>query len=197
MQGPKDAESQAAESNLGDCIRRVAAGEQEGLRSLYDQTSPLVYSVALRILGDPADAEEVTLDVYLQAWRSAAKFDPQRGAVSTWLTMLARSRAIDRLRSGLTRKTRESTLAAVGDAFSPAGMPDEQTILQFEQRRIRSALAALDPEQREPIELAFFSGLSHSELAKKLGLPLGTIKTRIRLGLMKLRHMLEPAREIS
>ncbi len=187
------AEFAAWDSTLETCVRQIANGAQQGLAALYDRTSSLVYSVALQILRDPADAEEVTLDVYLQVWRSAAKFDPARASVSTWLVMLARSRAVDRLRSGMTRKSRESALEGVADPASGEAAPDQQTILKLEQRRVRAAMATLEPEQRRTIELAFFGGLTHSELAKKLGQPLGTVKTRIRLGLMKLRQALSGA----
>ena len=180
------------EAGIEACVRRAANGEQAGLAALYDQTSYLVYGVALRILRDPADAEEVTLDVFLQVWRSAARFDPQRASASTWLTMLARSRSLDRLRSGMTRKSREAAIDEASESASKDAVPEQQTILKFQRQRVQAAMANLEPEQRQTIELAFFGGLTHSELAKKLGQPLGTVKTRIRLGLMKLRQALAP-----
>lgn len=175
-------------------IERAAVGDEEALARLYDESSGLVYATALRILRDVADAEEVTLDVYTQIWRTASQFDPRRGSAGTWLIMLARSRALDRMRSMAARKQREAMLEDFGEFRCPAELPDEATVVRQQRERIHTALAALSPEQREAIELAFFSGLSHSELAGRLGQPLGTVKTRIRLGMIKLRQLLgEPA----
>ena len=179
-----------AEALLNECIKRTATGEEQALATFYDQTSHLVYGLALRILEDTADAEEVTLDVYTQVWRSARDFDPRRGNATAWLIMLTRSRAIDRLRSSAGRKEREEPLEWVPDIPSSAECPEQASVLSQRQRWVRAALEALPPEQREAIELAFFSGLSHAELAAKLGQPLGTVKTRIRLGMMKLRELL-------
>ena len=182
--------SRELEALWNQCINRVAQGDAEALGRLYDGTHPLVYGLALRILSDVSDAEEVALDVYTQVWKTARRFDPHRGTVSAWLVTLARSRAIDRLRSGATRRQREETLTEKPEAPAATASPEEASLLGQQQRLVRAALAALAPEQREAIELAFFSGLSHSELAAKLGQPLGTVKTRIRLGMIKLRELL-------
>jgi RNA polymerase sigma-70 factor (ECF subfamily) len=173
-------------------IERARERDHQALAQLYDESCQLVYSLALRILGNPADAEEVTLDVYAQVWRDAAKFDPERGTAAAWLMTLARSRAIDRLRSGAARRSVEDPFAAVVDVADPGRRPDELGIASQQRLMIQSALAALAPEQREAIELAYFGGLSHTELAARLRQPLGTIKTRIRLGMMKLRELLDP-----
>ena len=183
-------EGHHAQVLLNECIRRTATGEEQALAALYDQTSHLVFGLALRILEDTADAEEVTLDVYTQVWKSARDFDPRRGNAMAWLIMLTRSRAIDRLRSGAGRKEREEPLQWIPEIPSSAECPEQASILSQRQRWVRAALEALPPEQREAIELAFFSGLSHAELAARLGQPLGTVKTRIRLGMMKLREVL-------
>ena len=172
-------------------IDRCATGDQSAMAQLYDESSPLVYSVALRVLGDTADAEEVTLDVYTQVWRTAATYDPNRGKVTAWLATLARSRAIDRLRSRSGRDRRELPILQFEEMRADSASPELVTDTAQRRRRIMTALAALSPEQREAIELAFFSGLTHSELAERLGQPLGTVKTRIRLGMMKLREQLE------
>jgi RNA polymerase sigma-70 factor (ECF subfamily) len=173
-----------------ECLEQVAEGDSQALGRLYDGTHALVYGLALRILGDVADAEEVTLDVYTQVWKTARNFDPRRGSVSAWLVMLARSRAIDRLRAASKRRQREETYAEIPDHPAPTVSPEEASLLGQQRQRVRAALATLTPEQRQAIEMAFFSGLSHSELAAKLGQPLGTVKTRIRLGMMKLRELL-------
>lgn len=174
-------------------VERARAGDQESLARLYDESSHLVYTVAYRILGHAADAEEVTLDVYTQVWRDAVKFSPERGTVSAWLVLLARSRAIDRLRSSSARRSAELPLPASHDLPDPALRPDELGAASQQRRIILRALALLSAEQREAIELAFFAGLTHAELAARLGEPLGTVKTRIRLGMMKLRELLNPS----
>jgi RNA polymerase sigma-70 factor, ECF subfamily len=167
-----------------------AQGDQAALASLYDQSSALVYSIALRMLADSGDAEEVTLDVYHQVWRAAGTYDSSRGSVTSWLVTLARSRAIDRLRSRAVRARSEEALGKHADVPSFAAGPDEATLAGQRRKRILAAMAALSADQREAIELAFFSGLTHTELADRLRQPLGTVKTRIRLGMMKLREQL-------
>ena len=180
------------ESFWRQCLERAAAGDEQAFAGLYDESSGLVHSVALRILGNAADAEEVTLEVYTHVWRSAGDFDAGRGSVCAWLAMLARSRAIDRFRSGATRRTCERELPAAFAIVDPGILPDEAGSANERRRFIQAALGTLSAEQRQAIELAYFSGLSHSELAVKLGQPLGTVKTRIRLAMMKLRELLEP-----
>ena len=185
-------ESQYLETFWTECVQRVAQGDAEALAVLYDGTSGLVYSLALRILGDAADAEEVTLDVYTQVWKSGKAFDIRRGNAIAWLTMLARSRAIDRLRSGAHRKQREELFAGLPEIAASSASPEQASVWSEQRRQVRAALEELPPEQRELIELAFFSGFSHSELAARMGQPLGTVKTRIRVGMMKLRELLAP-----
>ncbi len=178
------------EITWNDYIQRAAAGEQQALARLYDDTSHLIYSVVVRILGEQADAEEVTVDVFSQVWRSAGAFDRERGTPLGWLTMLARSRALDRLRRRASRARFEAPLDAMGERAAGLDPPEEAAVLAEERRRIGDALGELAPEQRQAIELAYFEGYSHSELAERLGQPLGTVKTRIRLGMQKLRDRL-------
>lgn len=173
-------------------IERAAWGDEEALAGLYDESGGLVYSTALRILGNEADAEEVTLEVYAQVWKCAADFDRNRGAAGTWLAMLARSRAIDRLRSNAAQRTLECELPENCKVSDPGMLPDEAGAAGERRRTVEAALQTLPAEQRELVELAYFSGLSHSELAARLGQPLGTVKTRIRAAMMKLRKSLEP-----
>lgn len=186
---PTDAESRQAE-----LIRGVAEGDEQALASLYDATSRTVYGLLLRILSDPASAEEVLLDVYAQVWRQAASYSPERGRPLAWLTTIARSRAIDRVRRTRQEHQREAPLDEA--ARASGGESVEEGVRAGEVRAvIRAALDALAPEQREVIELAYYGGMSHSEIAAARGLPLGTVKTRTRLGLMRLREMLKPAWE--
>jgi RNA polymerase sigma-70 factor (ECF subfamily) len=170
-------------------LQRAAAGDAEGLSSLYDESSSLVYGLVLRIVGNEADAEEVTSDVYVQVWRRAKDFQMQRGSVQAWLVMLARSRAIDQLRSA--QRFRNHQLDGETAEFaSPEPDPEQQQAGKERTAKVRNALALLTPAQREAIEMAFYGGYTQSELAERLGQPLGTVKTRIRLGMMKLREHL-------
>jgi len=170
-------------------LARVAQSDRDAFASLYDASSSLVYSLASRILGNRADAEEVTLDVYLQVWRDAGRFDAERGGVTSWLVTIARSRALDRYRSHQTRLKRE---AGPVEADSPSGAPSPErlSVMSQERRVVASAIASLTPEQRQVIDLAYFHGMSQSEMADHLGLPLGTVKTRVRLGMMRLREQI-------
>ena len=178
------------EAAWGELLARCAKGDQSALASLYDQSSALVYSIALRMLADPGDAEEVAIDVYHQVWRTARSYDSSRGSVTSWLVTLARSRAIDRMRSRAVRTRSEEALDRHAAMPSFTAGPDETTLAGQRRQRILAAMAALSAEQREAIQLAFFSGLTHAELADRLRQPLGTVKTRIRLGIMKLREEL-------
>ena len=174
-------------------VARVAGRDPEALSCLYDRYRAVVFSLALRILRDRAEAEEVLTDVFFQAWRSAPGFDPLRGSVSSWLMNLGRSRAIDRLRArsrraaGMTALTREESARA---AASSIGGPERDVCVMEKRRRIGRALDGLSPQQRDAVELAYYSGLSHSEIASRLGEPLGTVKTRIRQALLALRDSL-------
>ena len=173
-------------------IKRVASGDQSAIATLYDTTSRLTFGLILRILGDRETAEEVLLDVYTQVWRQAATYDHQRGTPLAWLMTIARTRALDRLRSGWQDRQRKEPLETASEARATAADPEEMTVAAERQRLVRLALQTLSPEQREVIELAYYSGLSHSEIAARLDQPLGTVKTRTRLGLIKLREALKP-----
>ncbi|HZS08676.1 MAG TPA: sigma-70 family RNA polymerase sigma factor [Blastocatellia bacterium] len=171
-------------------IRGMARGDQSALSEFYDETSRLVFALALRMLNDRGAAEEVTLDVYWQVWRQAQKFDPARGTPLAWLMTIARSRAIDRLRSAAWTRHEKEPLEEARAVAADTHSPEDVAGLTETRQLIRRALDQLSPEQREVIEVAYFGGLSHQEIALKLGLPLGTVKTRIRSGMMKLRELL-------
>jgi RNA polymerase sigma-70 factor (ECF subfamily) len=170
-------------------VQRVASGERDALADLYDQTSHLVYSLALRILRDEPAAEDVVIEVYTHAWRTASAFEPVRGSASAWLLTLTRSRALDALRARRRNRAQEP-LEAASEIQSDAPGPEDLNVAAERQRFVVGALQGLVVEQREAIELAYFGGLSHSEIAARLEQPLGTVKTRIRLGMMKLRETL-------
>jgi len=166
----------------------VAEGSQSAMAEVYDRTSRLVYGFALKITGDHCASEDITIEVYLQVWRKAHTYDPARGTVAGWLFTLTRSRAIDWLRS--RKRSRESSSECGLDLPDSRPGPDDG-ILQGERASlIHAALNELAPERRELIELAYSFGLSHSEIANLTRLPLGTVKTRIRQGLLHLRELL-------
>lgn len=184
----------AYEQQWETLIRQLAQGDQQALGVFYDATNSLVYGLALRILGNAAAAEEVTLDVYTQVWRQAAVYDAQRGTPSAWLFMLTRSRALDLLRSHTQEQKRIASLEAA-TVYTAVSTPEESSMVTEQRRLVQAAFAALVPEQREVLDLAYFSGFSHGDIAVHLALPLGTVKTRIRLGMAKLRELLRPLME--
>ena len=172
------------------CLQQIATGNSEALSQLYRESVPVLYGLALRMLGNQADAEEVVLEVFEQVWRTAASYDSSRSRVLWWLTMMTRSRALDRLRVTRRRTEVEAPLPETFDAAGGEPAPDSIVVFGEERRRVRHALTTLTPEQRQALELAYYSGLSHSEIAEKLGAPLGTIKSRIRAALQCLRGSL-------
>lgn len=179
-----------------DLVARMTTGDQEALSCLYDRHRGLIFTLALRILNDRAEAEEILTDVFLQAWRGAGGFDPARGSVPGWLITLCRSRAIDRIRARGRRVAATTTHSRLEvDAARGAGKPEAEAERRLDavvkRKRISEALAALTPSQRGALELAYYEGFSHSEIATKLGEPLGTVKTWIRQGLLTLRENLK------
>jgi len=176
-------------------IARVEARDADALAALYDMYAARLLGLATRILGDTGEAEEVLQEVFLFVWRAAATFDPARGSVLAWLLVATRSRAIDRLRTrrpaaraGLTRVDR------VPDKPDPRDVEADSASREWETL-CRAAIAELPPEQRLALELAYFEGLTHQEISQKTSTPLGTVKTRVRLGLMKLKDRIRPYRQ--
>ncbi|MEQ1912021.1 MAG: sigma-70 family RNA polymerase sigma factor [Vicinamibacterales bacterium] len=173
-------------------IEQMARGNQSALGELYDRHGRLIYSLALRVLRDQGDAEDVVQEVFLQAWREAARFDLTRGNVVAWLVMVTRSRSIDRLR----RRQARPQLAAkseVDNRVDAGPRVDVQMEWQSRAAEVRRALETLPLLQRVAVELAFFDGLTHAEIAEQLEVPLGTVKTRVRQGLLKMRDCLAGA----
>jgi RNA polymerase sigma-70 factor (ECF subfamily) len=173
-------------------IARVEARDADALACLYDLYAARLLGLAARILGDTGEAEEVLQEVFLFVWRAAATFDPARGSVLAWLLVATRSRAIDRLRTrrpaaraGLTRVDR------IPDKPDPSDVEADSATREWETL-CRAAIAELPPEQRLALELAYFEGLTHQEISQKTSTPLGTVKTRVRLGLMKLKDRIRP-----
>lgn len=182
---------QPPDEDWGEWIRAAASGDQAALARLYDSTNRLVYGLVLRIVSAPDTAEEVLLDVYLHVWRKGETYKTSKGTALGWLFMIARSRAIDALRSRAVRERgRQGSLETANTIADLAPTPEENSEIAQRQRFTQQCLADLPNDQREAIELAFFSGLSHSEIAATLRQPLGTIKTRVRLGMARLRESL-------
>lgn len=195
---PHAAPSASPEGGDAALLRRMAAGDERALGALYDRWSPLVYSVVLRIVGDPDDAEELVEETFWQAWRQAGRYDASRGGASGWLVVMARSRALDRVRlRGWQRAGAASQVDAEGapEAVVDARGPLEHAEADETRRIVRAAMDGLPAEQRETLELAYFRGLSQTEIAAATGQPLGTVKTRARLALQKLREALSVLRE--
>ncbi len=182
----------AEEAELGALIAAAAGADQRALASLYDRTSARLHALVLRIVRNETLAEEITLDVYMQAYRQAAVYDPSRGHPMGWLLNLARSRAIDRLRTETRRQRREIPLDDHAPLASLMPDPGESSAASELARVVRAALGTLSREQREVLEVAYYSGLSQSEVAAELNLPLGTVKTRMRSGMLLLRQQLRP-----
>ncbi len=162
-------------------VARVRAGDQQALAELYDRYSHVVYGVALRVLQDTGAAEDVLQDIFLQLWRKPDAFDSSRGSLSAWLAVIARHRSIDHL-----RKRRPETELEECVIVSGTDLRDE-TERSLVIEKVRVVMNEMSPDQRTAMEMAFFQGLTHTEIAEKTGEPLGTIKTRIRSGLQQLR----------
>ena len=184
------AKSRVSEAEWLQLVRAVAGGDQSALHSLYERTHRIVFTLVVRIVMNRETAEEVTIDVFHDVWRKAASYDPANGSVTGWIMNQARSRAIDRLRFD-QRKKRVSTYP---DSLRPeTDIVDPQQACLFEEqsRMLRHALEVLTQDERNAIETAFFSEMTYEQTARKLNQPLGTVKTRIRSGLGKLREALK------
>jgi RNA polymerase sigma-70 factor (ECF subfamily) len=177
-----------AEGRWRAYLAGIQARDPESLTRLYDESARVLFGLALRVVADPADAEEVILDVFHRVWNTVDGYDATRGTVWGWLTVMTRNRAIDRLRQAITRRSREMPMESGREPVTSC--PENESILREERRLVRHAVATLAADQREAIELAFFRGLTHMEVAEALGEPLGTIKSRIRVGMKKLRETL-------
>lgn len=179
-----------------DLMEAVGEGDQSALAKLYDRHSRHVYTVAKRVLGSDADAEAIVSDVFLELWKAAGRFEPSRGSCRTYLVVLARSRSIDRLRASRTYRDHvESAASAPGYGETRETDSPRAKLLLAEQRElVGDAVGSLSEQQSQAIELAFFRGLTHQEIADRLDEPLGTVKSRIRTGLMALRTRLSKLR---
>jgi len=188
-QGAPSAEgapSAGAAAELGDLLRRSSRGDQAAFAELYDATSRRAYGLAVRVVRDPAQAEEVTQEAYLEVWRIASRFDPARGSALSWLLTIVHRKAVDRVRSAEAATRRDQTYQQRNQPVDHDATA-EAAEASLEAHRVRGALAHLTEVQREALELAYFGGYTHTEVATMLELPVGTAKTRIRDGLIRLR----------
>jgi RNA polymerase sigma-70 factor (ECF subfamily) len=185
-----DSEPPVAESEWAEIVHGIANRDEAALKELYERTHRIVFTLNVRILKDPLTAEEVLLDVYHDVWRKAATYDPTRGTVIAWLMNQTRSRAIDRLRTNSRKKRTDPHRSPDGDSETPLS----SSIVEQQRSVLERGMRALTPQERQAIETAYFQELTYAEVAQRLGEPLGTIKTRIRTGLAKLRALLH-ARE--
>ncbi len=173
--------TQASHQDEAALLARIRAGDESAMAELYDRYSGIVYGVALRVLGSTASAEDVLQEVFLQLWRNPQAFDAERGRLAPWLAVIARNRAIDMLR----RRPMEEDIDELPISTGINLEDDAGERLAID--KVRGVLAQLPQEQRKTLEMAFFEGVTHTEISAKLGEPLGTVKTRIRSGLLALR----------
>lgn len=166
-------------------IAKVADGDQAAFAALYDVLAPSVFGVVRRVLRDPSQAEEVTQEIFVEIWKQANRYDPARGGVRTWAVTIAHRRAVDRVRS--EQSHRDRTMAVGAASLGVMATPEDDAIDADDRVRARAALDTLPTAQREALELAFYDGLTHVQIADHLGVALGTVKTRIRDGLIRLR----------
>ena len=171
-------------------IQRIAGGDRAAMAELYDRHADAVFSLACRIVRQPADAEDVVQDVFTQAWRQASRYDAERASAAAWLLNITRTRAIDRVRAARARQRISGGEERLELTPAAGATQEEQAIGGERAERVRAALSALGEAQRRAIDLAYFGGLTHGEIAERLAEPLGTVKTRIRSGLLKLRDAL-------
>jgi len=166
----------------------MASGSEQALADLYDRFGSVAYGVALRILRDPALAQNAVQDAFLAAWRTAAAFDPARGSASTWLLTLVHRRAVDLVRR---EERRRADVLDESASVASSESTEEAAEVRAQRRAVQAALAGLPPDQRQALELAYYGGLSQSQLAERLGIPLGTVKSRMFAALASLRGLLE------
>jgi RNA polymerase sigma-70 factor (ECF subfamily) len=173
-------------------IERIRTGDRAAFMSFYDRFSPLLFSVAARVLGDRKEAEDVLQEVMLVIWNKSGEYDPQLGTLSSWAVALTRNKALDRLRARTRRLRLIEEVALMAEETGPSATPSANELIHGRERAemLRAAMKDLPSEQRLAIELAFFTGLSQSDIATRLQQPLGTVKARIRRGMLRLREQL-------
>ena len=177
-----------------DLVNRLWAGDTAALATLYDRYSSMVYTLALKMLANPAEAEDLTQEVFVNFWQRR-QYNPDRGSIGSYLATYTRSRAIDRLRVSSGRATILQRFQRIAEASSRPPGPVGHATLQEQRQHLQAALDQIPPTEREVLETAYFQGLSQSEIAAQLGIPLGTVKSRCRQGLLRLRDLLQHQRD--
>jgi RNA polymerase sigma-70 factor (ECF subfamily) len=172
---------------LAGLLSQIARNNEGAMAELYDHTRHIVYGLVLRIVREQSAAEDTTQEVYMQIWRKAVAFDPERGSALSWIVTISRSRALDKLRSSRALLRHDNSSDELDFLHSPDPDPEHGSWVSERARLVRRSLSQLPPDQRRVIEMAFFDGLTQSEIASQTDLPLGTIKTRIRSGMRRLR----------
>ncbi len=175
--------------DIDELMGRVARGDQDAFGSLYDALAPLVHGLVLRVVRDPAQSEEVTQEVFLEIWQQAKRFDADRGRARAWITVMAHRRAVDRVRAAQASADRDLR-EGVKEFRESYDDVEHRVEVALESERVHRALESLTEVQREAIRLAYYGGYTYGEVADALGLPLGTVKTRIRDGMIRLRDVL-------
>ena len=171
-------------------IERMMAGDEAALSTLYDRYSAMLFGMLMRILRDQQAAEEVLQDMFLQLWRNAAQFDAKRGSLPAWLMVIGRNRAISRLRGRRDREVLEEEEGDYANTFASGQNIEDEAVRAELARNISAALEQLPAEQKQAVELAYFEGMTQSEIANQTGIPLGTVKTRVRTAMQTLRQIL-------
>lgn len=170
-------------------LARIAEGDKRAFTELYDATASRIYGMVRRLLVDPAQSEEVTQEIYLEIWQTASRYKPERGSAMSWMLTMAHRRAVDRVRASQSSRDRDSKVG-IRDFDREYDQVAEHVEITLEGERVKRALRGLTELQRQAVELAYYRGLSHSEIAAELHVPVGTIKTRIRDGMIRLRDAL-------
>ena len=183
-----DLESTAPASRE-ELLGRVAQGDQAAFGELYDQIAPRVLGLVKRLLVDHAQSEEVTQEIFLEIWQTATRFEPARGGASTWIMTMAHRRAVDRIRASQAGRDRDQKIG-IRDLAVDYDHVSETVEVRIEHERVKKAMSRLTELQREAVNLAYYGGFSHSEVAERLQIPLGTVKTRLRDGMIRLRDEL-------
>lgn len=181
--------SERSFANPQDLLERVAEGDQQAFSELYDQLSPRVFGLVKRLVRDQAQSEEVTQEIFLEIWQTATRFDPNKGAATTWILTMTHRRAVDRIRSSQSSRDRDIRIG-IRDHNPDYDHVSETIEVRLEHERVQKAMLRLTELQRQAVSLAYYGGYSHSEVAEMLSVPIGTVKTRLRDGMIRLRDEL-------
>lgn len=185
----EDVDGSAAAVSNEDLLQRVATGDREAFAQLYDRTAPRVFGLVKRLLRDHAQSEEVTQEIFLEIWQTAARYDTGKGGAIAWMLTMTHRRAVDRVRASQASRDRDTRIG-IRDFPTDFDSVSESVDVRIESERVKEAMMRLTELQRQAVQLAYFGGYSHSEVAAMLSVPIGTVKTRLRDGMIRLRDEL-------